>query len=266
MSERLIRLNANWPELKVVFEDDVLMAVNKPAGLLTAPDRWDKSRDNLMDLLHEGIRAGKAWARETAIGYLANVHRLDAETSGLLVLAKTREALTALVEQFSQRHPKKIYLAVLSGVPEADAFEIDLPIGPHPVRPGLSVVDKANGKQALTRIRVVERFGAYALAEVDILTGRHHQIRAHLQHAGYPLVADRLYGGRPLLLSRLKTGYKMKEEGEKPLIGRPALHAWRLTVTHPAHGGDVELEAPPAKDLTVALKYLRRFGKGRPKT
>ena len=260
MRARTIRLSAAWPAVPVLYEDDALMAIDKPAGLLTARDRWDPKRDNLMDLLHAGIEAGREWARETGIRELANVHRLDAETSGVLLLAKSRAALTALAEQFERRHPQQLYLALLDGAPTADAFDIDLPIGPHPVRPGLSVVDQQAGKKALTRVRVGERFARYTLVEAEIRTGRHHQIRVHLQHDGFPLVGDRPYGGRPLLLSRLKRGYKMKTEGEKPLIGRAALHAWRLTVRHPAEERDLVLEAPLPKDLAVGLKYLRRFG------
>jgi 23S rRNA pseudouridine1911/1915/1917 synthase len=263
MSVRTIRLNANWPEVNVIFEDDVLMVIDKPAGLLVAPDRWDKSRDNLMDLLHDGIKAGKEWAQKTGISYLANAHRLDVDTSGVLVLARTRETLIALVNQFSQRQTRKVYLALMGGGPEKETTEIELPIGPHPIRPGLSVIDRNTGKAAHSIVRVLERFSRHTLAEVEILTGRHHQIRVHLQTLGCPLVGDRLYGGKSLLLSSLKPGYKMKPEGEKPLIGRPALHAWRLTLTHPVRGDEMTLEAPLPKDLTVGLKYLRQFGHGR---
>jgi 23S rRNA pseudouridine1911/1915/1917 synthase len=263
MSVRTFRLNANWPELTVIFEDAHLMAVDKPAGLLVAPDRWDKTRDNLMDLLHDGIRTGKAWARDAGIGYLANAHRLDVDTSGVLLLARTREVLISLVNQFSRRETQKIYLALMDGGPEKDTVDIDLPIGPHPIRPGLSVIDRAHGKQAISKVRVIERFGRHTLAEVEILTGRHHQVRVHLNAMGSPLVGDRLYGGKPLLLSELKPRYKMKADGEKPLIGRPALHAWRLNLKHPVTGEDLKLEAPLPKDLTVGLKYLRQYGRGR---
>ena len=263
MSMRTVRLNANWPELNVIYEDEAIWAVDKPAGLLVAPDRWDKSRDNLMGLLHAGIESGRDWAREAGVDFLSNVHRLDAETSGVLLLARSREILTALVRQFSQRQTRKIYVALMCGGPAKDEVEIDLPIGEHPIRPGLSTIDKIHGKSAVSVVRVIERFGRHTLAEVEILTGRHHQVRVHLQAIGCPLIGDRLYGGKSLLLSSLKPGYKMKKEGEKPLIGRPALHASRLTITHPVKGDELTLEAPMPKDLLVGLKYLRKFGKGR---
>jgi 23S rRNA-/tRNA-specific pseudouridylate synthase len=138
--------------------------------------------------------------------------------------------------------------------------EVDLAISPHPVRPGLSVIDTINGKKAVSIVRIRERFTGYSLAEVEILTGRHHQIRVHLKSLGCPLVGDRLYGGQPLLLSRLKPHYKVKDDGERPLIGRPALHAWRLILNHPTTGAELTLEAPMPKDMTVGLKYLRRYG------
>jgi RluA family pseudouridine synthase len=244
----------------VIYEDDVLMAIDKPAGLLVAPDRWDKSRDNLMDLLHEGIREKKDWAASSGLGYLANAHRLDAETSGVLLLAKSREMLISLVNLFSQRLTRKFYQAVMIGGPAKDEVEVDLAISPHPVRPGLSVIDTINGKKAVSIVRIRERFTGYSLAEVEILTGRHHQIRVHLKSLGCPLVGDRLYGGQPLLLSRLKPHYKVKDDGERPLIGRPALHAWRLILNHPTTGAELTLEAPMPKDMTVGLKYLRRYG------
>lgn len=263
MSVRSLRLNGNWPEVSVIYEDDQILAIDKPAGLLVAPDRWDKGRDNLMDLLHDGIREKKAWARETGMGYISNAHRLDVDTSGVLLLAKSREILIALVNQFSQRKTRKFYQAIVGGGPQQDETTIDLPVGPHPIRPGLSVIDRSNGKNAVSIIHVLERFSTHSFVEVEILTGRHHQIRVHLQSLGCPLVGDRLYGGQPLLLSRLKPKYKMKEEGERPLVGRPALHAARLVLMHPVTGAELALEAPLPKDMTVGLKYLRRYGVGR---
>jgi 23S rRNA pseudouridine1911/1915/1917 synthase len=262
MSVRSIRLNSRWSDIPVIYEDEVLLAIDKPAGLLVAPDRWDKTRDNLMDLLHDGIHEKKDWARQTNMSYISNAHRLDVDTSGILLLAKTREILIALVNQFSQRKTRKIYTALMGGGPQQDEVEIDQPVGPHPIRPGLSVIDRANGKKAVSIVRVQERFSQYTLADVEILTGRHHQIRIHLHWLGCPLVGDRLYGGQPLLLSRLKPKYKMKEDGERPLIGRPALHAAKLFLTHPVSGAELALEAPLPKDMTVGLKYLRRYGTG----
>jgi RluA family pseudouridine synthase len=218
-----------------------------------------------MDLLHEGIRAGREWAVSSKLGYLANAHRLDLETSGVMLLAKSRETLVALVNLFSQRKTRKFYQVLMIGGPAEDEVEIDLPVGPHPIRPGLSVIDRTNGKKAVSIVRVTERFASHTLAEVEILTGRHHQIRVHLQSRGFPLVGDRLYGGQPLLLSRLKPHYKMKDDGERPLIGRPALHAWRLMLNHPVTGAELTIEAPVPKDMIVGLKYLRRYEAGAPR-
>jgi len=255
-----IRLNPNWPELEILYEDELLLAVNKPSGLLIAPDRWDKSRPNLMTLLQNAIRDGHPWTRERHLSYLANVHRLDIGTSGVLLLAKTRETLVNLAHQFFQHTPEKHYLALTEGVLPGPELLIDQPIGSNPHQPGKCRIDLRNGKTAQTRVKLLERFRHHALVDAELLTGRQHQVRVHLQFIGCPLVADPDYGnGTPLLLSQIKPGYKAAAHEERPLIGRPALHAWRLKIQHPASNASIAIEAPMPDDFTLALKYLRRF-------
>ena len=256
-----LRLSANWPLVEVLTVDESLLAINKPAGLLIAPDRWDKRRENLMGLLHSGIAAQRPWARAMGLDYLANVHRLDAGTSGIVLMARSKPDLVTLARQFRDRHPRKVYHALILGRLPQPEVTLDLPLGPSAARPGLAVVDRNHGKPALTRFREQEVFKHYSLIEAEPLTGRQHQIRVHLHALGCPLVADPDYGdGQPLLLSRLKKGYKMKAEGERPLMGRPALHAASLEIVHPATQASVTIEAPDPKDFAVALKYLRKFG------
>jgi len=256
----ILRLGGQFPEIEILHEDTDLIAVNKPAGMLTAPDRWDRARENLMGLLHAGIRHGRPWAVERGLSYLANVHRLDAGTSGVLLLARSKQALVQLAAQFKQRRTRKTYCALVEGAPPEPEMEIHLPLAPSLKHPGLSEVNRAPGKPALTRVSLLEHFRGYSLVRAEPATGRLHQIRVHLREIGCPLVADSDYGsGLPLLLSRLKKRYKLKPEGERPLMGRTALHAEQLELLHPVSGQPVLITAPWPKDLTVAVKYLRRF-------
>jgi len=247
-------------EIPVLFEDASLLALDKPGGLLTSPDRYDPQRPNLMKLLHNGIAAGKPWARERGLNYLMNAHRLDFETSGVILLAKTKPALVALADLFGSEKPHKQYAALVQGTPAEDKFAVDAPLAPHPVKTGLVRVDLKNGKRARTRFEVLERFSGWALLRCAPLTGRTHQIRVHLRHAGLPIVGDELYGGKPLWLSRLKPDYRLKRgREERPLISRVALHAEQLTLPHPVTGETLTITAPWPKDLKVAVKYLRQF-------
>lgn len=250
-------------EITVLYEDAHLLALDKPAGLLTSPDRYDPERPNLMRLLHAGLAQGKPWAAARGLTYLANAHRLDFETSGVLLLAKDKPSLVHLANQFGSARTDKRYLALVQGAPAEDAFRVDAKLAPHPTRPEFIRVDPKRGKQSATLFQVKERFAGYTLMECRPLTGRTHQIRAHLRSRQLPLVADTLYGGAPLLLSRLKPGYRFKQHRDEiPLMGRAALHAEYLGLIHPVTGAALVIEAPWPKDFRVALKYLRRYAPG----
>ena len=262
-----IRLNRDWPAVEILYEDHDFLALNKPARLLAVPDRFDKTRLDLMSLL-QAARPAES---------LANVHRLDFNTSGVFIVAKNGEAFRKLVRQFRDRGTRKTYVAIVSGQPVDSSQTIDLPIGRHPKVPGRARIDPIRGSNARSIVSIQENFRGFALVEVVIETGRMHQIRVHLQAIGCPLVGDTDYGGEPLLLSGLKRGYKPKgDEPERPLLDRPALHAEQLTLLHPANprrfvgqaarlpssgapGKPLTITAPWPKDLTIALKYLRKF-------
>jgi 23S rRNA pseudouridine1911/1915/1917 synthase len=248
-------------EVPVVYEDQSLLVLDKPARMPVSPDRADPARPNLMGFLHRDIQRGARWAVERGLQYLANAHRLDSDASGILVLAKSKPALVHLANQFGSERPERTYAVLVYGVPEEESFEVTLRIGPHPTRPGVMKAHPKLGKKAATRFSLDERAGACSLLLASPLTARTHQIRVHLQSCRLPMVGDRIYGGRPLFLSDLKPDYRPKpNQEERPLMGRAALHAGRLVIQHPSTGAELALEVALPKDFTVALKYLNRFG------
>lgn len=247
-------------EIPVLHDDGELLAVDKPAGLLVSPDRYDPERANLMRLVHRDIERGAPWVKARGVTYLANVHRLDFETSGVLLLARSKSTLTALANQFGAEQPHKTYHALICGVPVEDQFEVNARIAPHPTNPALMRCEPKRGKKAVTRFEVLERFQSHAWVRCTPLTGRTHQIRVHLRFARYPIVSDHLYRGGALYLSSLKKDYRLKPGAEeRPLMLRVALHASSLQVVHPVSGEPVTVQAPLPRDLLVALKYLRRY-------
>jgi len=236
----------------VIHEDAALIAFDKPSGLLVAPDRWDKARENMMGLVHARLGAG-----------VANVHRIDADTSGLVLCAKTKPALDFLSGQFQAKTVEKTYEAIVVGSPALDHYTVDFVLKEDDARPGRMCVVKKHGKAAVTEFRVLARYPRAGFAHVECrpLTGRTHQIRVHLAASGTPILNDPFYGNDTrLLLSALKRGYKGRAE-ERPLIGRLALHAAALTFTHPDSREPMTVTAPRPQDLAVALKYLEKFGR-----
>lgn len=241
----------------VLFEDDAVIAFDKPSGLSIAPDRWDKSRESLIGLVHDKMGPG-----------VANVHRIDADTSGLVLCAKTKLALDFLSGQFQSKTVAKIYHALSVGLPAAETFTVDLVLKEDEAKPGRMCVVKKHGKASVTECTVLERFPppagrpGFAWLECRPQTGRTHQIRVHLAATGTPILNDPIYGNETrLLLSDLKRGYKGRDD-EKPLVARLALHAAGLIFTHPLSREKMTLTSPLPKDLEVALKYLRKFARG----
>jgi RluA family pseudouridine synthase len=250
-------------EIPVLFEDEHLLALDKPAGLLTTPDRHDENRPSLMKLLLDGLAAGKPWARERNLTFLSNAHRLDFETSGLILLAKTKPAFVTLADFFGAEKPLRKYVALAWGIPEAAKFEVDAKLAPHPVKPGQMCVNPLEGKKSRTEFEVLEQFSDWCLLRCAPLTERTHQIRVHLKHAGFTVVGDELYGGKKLWLSRLKKGFYLKPgKEERPLLARVALHAEELSLPHPITNEPVNLKSEWPKDLRVAVKYLRQYAMG----
>jgi 23S rRNA-/tRNA-specific pseudouridylate synthase len=253
---------AEFWEIPVLYEDAHLLALNKPASLLVSPDDTEPERPSLMQLLHAGIARGTGWARDLGLSYLMNAHRLDAAASGILLLAKDKPTLIALAAQFGSSQPGWTYAALARGSVNESTFVCQAKLAPHPLRPGYTRVDSQNGRASRTEFSVREKFSAgYLLLECQPRSNRPHQIAAHLKQLRLPLVGDEVYGGPPLWLSSLKSGYRLKPgKTERPLLSRPALHAEELLCQLPGAAQSIKIHAPWAKDLTVAVKYLRRFG------
>jgi 23S rRNA pseudouridine1911/1915/1917 synthase len=235
--------------LQTIYEDTALVIAEKPAFMLSIPDRFSPEKENLLDLLREG--------REEVY----TVHRLDRETSGIILFAKTREAHRDLSIQFEKREVSKKYLALVDGAVMDEEGRIEQPIGESQSHPGKMEITK-RGKPSLTLYKVLERFKGYTLVEADIQTGRTHQIRVHFAAIGHPLTVDSLYGQREaFFLSEIK-GKKFqlgKFQEERPLMTRTTLHAWRLQFRHPESGEMMDIQSELPKDFAALLNQLRKW-------
>jgi 23S rRNA pseudouridine1911/1915/1917 synthase len=237
-------------KLEIIFEDDHIIVVNKPADVLTIPHRFETALPSLYTSL------------SAIYGKVFIVHRLDRETSGIIIFAKNDVAHRHLSIQFEKHETTKVYIALLDGVLHQDEGEIDKPIAEHSGIAGKMVIAK-RGKESLTLYKVTERFKHFTLVDADIRTGRTHQIRVHFQSMGYPLAIDTLYGRRTeLMLSEIK-GRKMKLgkfDEERPIMTRTTLHAARLVVTHPFTLEKMTFDAEMPKDFKALLSQLSKWG------
>jgi 23S rRNA pseudouridine1911/1915/1917 synthase len=238
--------------MTVIYDDDDLIIVNKPADILSILDRFDTTKPSVVGYLRERYEK------------VMTVHRLDRETSGIMVFARNEAAHRNLSMQFEHKDTvQKIYYALLDGVLPNEEGIMDKSIGEHPTIPG-KMMATAQGKPSLTLYKVVERFKHYTLAEAEIKTGRTHQIRVHFQSIGYPLAVDAVYGRKAsLFLSEIKQNrFRLgKYEEERPLMQRTTLHAFRLQFLHPTTETVVSFEADPPKDFAALLNQLRKWGK-----
>lgn len=236
-------------KVEIVYEDEYLVAVNKPADLLTIPDRFRQDIPNLFAILSAD--------REE----LYTVHRLDKYTSGGIIFAKDRETHRLLSQQFMDRVPEKYYLAIVDGIPRAKEGEINEPIAESSTTRGKMLVHQ-RGKESRTTYEVIESFGNYTFLKLRLYSGRSHQIRVHMAHIGHPLVVDSLYGKRDeFFLSEIKKRkFNLKKgEDERPLMTRQTLHSSMLILPHPISNKKLELEFEAPKDFNAILKQFRKI-------
>ena len=241
--------------LDILYEDEHLLAINKPPDMVVHPAKGHQS-GTLVNALVGYTQTLSSVYGELRAGI---VHRLDRDTSGVILAVKTDAAHTALARQFEARTVEKHYVAVVEREPELDADLIDVPLGRSRHHPEAVAVVRRGGKSARTIYRVQRRFRGFAQLDVELLTGRTHQIRVHLAHIGHPVVADGTYGTRHALYRSELLGEKPGED-EAPLIERQALHAHRIAIAHPATGERMEFTAPLPDDirrLLAALEELR---------
>ena len=254
-----LHLGPGIPPVGILYIDADILVLDKPAGMLAVPARFQKERSSLMMLLHAGIAKPAGWATELKLDYVANAHRIDFDTSGVFVLARSRAALAKLVAQFRDRHIKKSYVALVHGCLPESPLVIDRPIMPNLRHPGRAMISP-RGRPSVSRAETIQQFRSLAFVRVCPETGRLHQVRVHLKSVGCPIVCDSDYGnGQPLLLSEFKRRYSAPAEGERPLLARQALHAESVELVHPSTGELLRIEAPLPRDMAVTLKQLGKY-------
>jgi RluA family pseudouridine synthase len=242
----------------VIYDDDNIVVLNKSAGLLVTPDRFDKHKKSLLVIASEYIYSTHSNKK------LFVVHRIDGETSGAVVFAKNANIHRRLSMAFENRDVKKTYLAVIHGRPAWNTTRCDLPLVPNGNKRHQTIVDKYHGKASVTDFKLLSGVGEYSIVEATPETGRTHQIRVHLAALGHPIVCDFFYGktSRGVYLSDFKHGWRGDKLREKPLLDRLGLHAWKLALPYrtpltPNIEGDIlNIEAPFPRDIAALLNQL----------
>ncbi|MGE5519941.1 MAG: RluA family pseudouridine synthase [Candidatus Dadabacteria bacterium] len=231
----------------IIQETKDFVAINKSPRLLSIPDREGKEI-SLKQMLKEKY------------GEIFTVHRLDKETSGLIVFALNEQMHKHLSQQFESRETKKIYNGFVLGNPAQSEGTINEPISEHPHKRGVMTVYK-KGKESITEYKVLDSYRLYSWMEFRILTGRTHQIRVHMKHIGHPIVCDEVYGdGKPVYISSFKSRYKISksDEEERPILHRLALHSSELSFSD-LEGKTIHLQAPIPKDLSATLNQMNKY-------
>jgi 23S rRNA pseudouridine1911/1915/1917 synthase len=220
--------------IPILFEDRAVLAIDKPPGWMLVPHTWQKTSRNLQAAITSSIAAGDFWARSRGLKFLRHVHRLDADTSGVLLFARSQGAVDVISDLFEGRRMDKTYLAVAAGEPKQTEWACRLRLAPDPKKFGRMRVDEREGKEAETHFKLLERRGPLSLIEAHPVSGRTHQIRVHLAESGLPIVGDELYGTR---------------EKHQPL----GLRAVRLAFVNPFTKTRVDIRAPQDG-------FLKEFG------
>lgn len=234
--------------VEILYEDDYLIAINKEHGILTIPDRFDPLRPNLLKDLKDKYTD------------IIPVHRLDKNTSGIVLFAKSPETHSLLSQQFEAREIQKYYSALVDGHPTPESGLIDIPIAESTTQRGKMIAHK-RGKASSTKYKIVNKWGSFSELYLQILTGRMHQIRVHLQYLGHPLIVDDLYGRRnAFYVSEIKKKYNTsKYTEEKPILTRSPLHATRIVFFHPHNQNEIDISCPMPKDMQATKSQLVKW-------
>jgi 23S rRNA pseudouridine955/2504/2580 synthase/23S rRNA pseudouridine1911/1915/1917 synthase len=234
-------------DIEIIYHDRDIVVVNKPSGIIVIPDQYSNKNNTLVDMLKRQLNQ-KIWV----------VHRIDRDTTGVLIFAKNAQSHRNISMQFENSKVIKKYIALLSGVLEENEGSINKSI----LISDREVSIDRTGKESITSFKVLERFKSHTLVEaIPLTTGRRHQIRIHFWSLGHPLAIDAEYGvSDPIMLSSLKRNYKIKKgKKEKPLISRLTLHAASLTLTLPLLRQERTFESPLPKDFELTIKQLRKY-------
>ena len=236
-------------DYSVIYSDDDIVVLNKRSGILIAADRYNEEAPRL------DLEAQKEF------GKLFAVHRIDKDTSGLIIYARNEDAQRNLSMQFEKREIQKTYHALVYGHPLWETLEVKLPLLPDGDSRHRTVVNKKNGKPSLTEFRLIGTCGPYSWIEAKPKTGRTHQIRVHLAENGLSIVCDPLYSGnqKPVRLSEIKKKWNGDEYEERPLLSRLALHAYKIEINHPKTGERLTFTAPYPKDMDATRKQLAKI-------
>ena len=240
--------------LNIIFEDDDIIVLNKQQDMIVHPARSNTHGTlvNALVFYSDNLSTGLGEFRPGI------VHRLDKNTTGVMVVTKNDTAQWKIAKQFENRQTKKTYLAIVHGCPELTADRINAKLGVHPRKRERYAVRPETGKEAITFYHVLEEFRGYALLEINIKTGRTHQIRVHLSHIKHPVVADDMYGGKPVYPWQLQDAEPATQD---PIINRVALHANTLEFKHPTTEKMVKFEATLPEDMQNLLNMLREYRK-----
>jgi 23S rRNA pseudouridine1911/1915/1917 synthase len=253
--------------LNIIHEDDDIIVINKPAGIIVHPARGN-THGTIANALAFHLASAQADEDEEdrdtkfpdALGKFRPgiVHRLDRNTTGVMILAKNDVAQWKIAKQFHDRQVEKSYLAIVHGTPDLTRDRVNAPLGIHPkIRERYSIRPET-GKEAITFYEVLESFRGFSLLKLSPKTGRTHQIRVHLTYIKHPVVADDMYGGKPVYPWQLKDA---KLTPEDPIISRCALHAWTISFKHPTTEKIVSFKAPLPDDMQNLLDLLRKYRK-----
>jgi RluA family pseudouridine synthase len=235
----------NIPFYTVIFVNDDYIVVNKASGVSVGGDRWDESKERLDRLLEHDLKIKKIYT----------VHRIDKETSGLVIFAKNKETHREFSLAFENRKVSKLYTVIVHGQPSWKETACDLPLVPNGNKNHMTIVDKYQGKESITNFTCILSAANYSVLEARPLTGRIHQIRVHAAALGHPVVCDNLYGkNSPVKLSSFKRGWKGDPFEEKPLLSRLGLHALEIALPD----GQV-FKAPLARDMASLISQLEKI-------